>query len=359
MNTKRNILLVSLPLISSLSFGGSMGEGQQDSKRFIFSASAVYGSLSDSVLDTIEYADVLKTSGLISSGLFNVDSRWGYSLSVGYLFGPQLDYDLMLTYTNIKNHGSSIIGNSSTNDRLDNRLSLLVQDNSGQEFFGPAVAAVNSNYDYQTADLITHRNIRSKFVEQLRYTRYYGAKATQIEKGFTARYNGEAIMDFFFNPPPPVQPTSDYINFHAKYQGIGPKAGGGLYWDVNRFITVGGDISLSVLAGSKKSYWNESFETIGPLPIFGFPNTGGRYAYILNHPSSVWLSPVLGANLVVASHFNLNNGGVIGVEGGIGSEQYWSINNGENYSLANATNSVSINERLSVRNVFIKASYIV
>ncbi|HAU1395457.1 TPA: hypothetical protein F8A23_09930 [Legionella pneumophila] len=356
MNMKRNILLVSLPLITSLSFGGSMGEGQQDSKRFIFSASAVYGSLSDSVLDKIEYADVLKASGLISSGLFNVDSRWGYSLSVGYLFGPQLDYDLVLTYTNIKNHGSSIVANSNADDRLDNRLSILVQDFSGQEFVGPAVAAVNSNYDYQTADLITHRNVRSKFVEQLRYTRYYGAKATQIEKGFTARYNGEAIMVFNLAS---LQPTSDYINFHAKYQGIGPKAGGGLYWDVNRFITVGGDISLSVLAGSKKSNWNESFETIGPEPIFGFPNTGGRYAYILNHPSSVWLSPVLGANLVVASHFNLNNGGVIGVEGGIGSEQYWSMNNGENYSLANATNSVSITERLSVRNVFIKASYIV
>ncbi|WBV63201.1 hypothetical protein PGH43_16205 [Legionella pneumophila 130b] len=62
---------------------------------------------------------------------------------------------------------------------------------------------------------------------------------------------------------------------------------------------------------------------------------------------------------MVASHFNLNNDSVIGVEGGIGSEQYWSMNEGERYGLSNGGNRINISERFAVRNVFIKASYIV
>lgn len=83
---KKSILLMSMLLVSPLSMSGTVGEAQQDGKRFVFSASAIYGSLSDGTLDTREYADTIKSSGLISSGLFNVDSRWGYSLSAGYLF---------------------------------------------------------------------------------------------------------------------------------------------------------------------------------------------------------------------------------------------------------------------------------
>ncbi|ABQ57140.1 hypothetical protein G5T09_09780 [Legionella pneumophila serogroup 1] len=354
---KKNIILMSLLLVSHLSMGGSIGEAQQDGKRFIFSASAIYGSLSDGDLDSIPYADTIKSSGLISSGLFNVDSRWGYSLSAGYQFGPDFSYDLVLSYTNIKNHGSSITTNSAQGDLMDNRLSLILNDFSGLRMIGPALAAVYSDYDYQTADLITHRTVPSKFAKQLHYTRYYGAKAAEIVKEFTARYSGESRFGFAF--PPVIQPLADNINFHAKYKGIGPKAGGGLYWDVNRFITVGGDISISVLAGSSKSHLNERVEITGPEPIFDFPNTGGHYAYFLNHPSSLWVTPVLGANLVVASHFNLNNDSVIGVEGGIGSEQYWSIYSGERFGLANGGNRLSINERFVIRNVFIKASYIV
>ncbi|HHT9952346.1 TPA: Lpg1974 family pore-forming outer membrane protein [Legionella pneumophila] len=354
---KKSILLMSMLLVSPLSMSGTVGEAQQDGKRFVFSASAIYGSLSDGTLDTREYADTIKSSGLISSGLFNVDSRWGYSLSAGYLFGPEFSYDLVLSYTNITNHGSSITVNSAQGDLMDNRLSLILKDFSGLQMIGPALAAVNSDYDYQTADLITHRTVPSKFAKQLHYTRYYGAKAAEIVKEFTARYSGESRFGFAF--PPVIQPLADNINFHAKYKGIGPKAGAGVYWDVNRFITVGGDISFSVLAGNSKSHWNERVEITGAQPILDFPNTGGRYAYFLNHPSSLWVSPVLGANLVVASHFNLNNDSVIGVEGGIGSEQYWSMNEGERYGLSNGGNRINISERFAVRNVFIKASYIV
>ncbi|MFO2968881.1 Lpg1974 family pore-forming outer membrane protein [Legionella pneumophila serogroup 1] len=352
---KKIILLLSLLFVSPLSLGGSIGEAQQDGKKFIFSASAVYGSLSDGTLDSLEYADVLKVSGLNTSSLFNVDSRWGYSISAGYLFGPELSYDLVLTYTNIKNHGSSMVSNSAQQDIMLNRLGLFVQKLSGQVMRGPAIAAVNSNYDYQTADLITHRAVQSKFAKPLHYTRYYGAKATEIEKGFTARYSGASAFDF----GNPQQPLTDNINFEAKFKGIGPKAGGGVYWDINRFITVGGDISLSVLTGSSKSHWSEVLETTGPDPLLDFPNTGGHYAYFLNHPSSIWLSPVLGANLVASSHVNLNNGSVIGIEGGIGSEQYWSMDIGQRYGLVNGANKIRINERFAVRNAFVKASFIV
>ncbi|HDV6636974.1 TPA: hypothetical protein RJX60_002753 [Legionella pneumophila] len=353
---KKSILLMSMLLVSPLSMSGTVGEAQQDGKRFVFSASAIYGSLSDGTLDSIPYADTIKSSGLISSGLFNVDSRWGYSLSAGYLFGPEFSYDLVLSYTNITNHGSSITANSVQGDLMDNRLSLILKDFSGLQMIGPALAVVNSDYDYQNAELITHRTVPSRFAKPLHYTRYYGAKATEIVKEFTARYSGESRFGFFNSP---IQPLTDSIKFQAKYKGIGPKAGAGVYWDVNRFITIGGDISFSVLAGNSKSHLNERVEITGPEPILDFPNTGGRYAYFLNHPSSLWVSPVLGANLVVASHFNLNNDSVIGVEGGIGSEQYWSMHDGERYGLANGGNRLSISERFSIRNVFIKASYIV
>lgn len=339
------------------SFAGTMGDVQDDSKRYFFSASAVYANISDESLNKYNYADTQSVTGNVVSNLSDVDPRWGYALSLGYQFGPQLSHDLVLSYTNLKNHGTQIVGNSNAGDRLKNTMSMVIGvDDSNRTLQGPAIASMSSHYDYQSAELITHRNIQSKFVNQLRFSRFYGIKATEFKKGFETSYSGNGIdLDFSVLPPREIPfPSSDFIQYNAKYLGIGPKVGAGATWELNRYFSIGGDMSLAVLGGTHKSQLNESLATGSPvnnLPASNF------YTFHQAYDSAMWVVPVLGANLVVAANYDFNTGSRIGLEAGVGTEQYWSENASEKFSRKEGLNTVSIHQRFSIRNAFLKATY--
>lgn len=342
-------------VLANASFAGTMGDVQDDSKRYFFSASAVYADISDESLNKFNYADTQSVTGSVVSNLSNVDSRWGYALSLGYQFGPQLSHDLVLSYTNLKNHGTEIVGNSNAGDVLKNTMSMVIgnNDNNGT-LHGPSIASMSSHYDYQSAELITHRTIESKFVNQIQFSRFYGIKATEFKKGFETAYSGNG-RDF---PPPffvatPFQ-ASDFIQYNAKYQGIGPKAGAGATWELNRYFSIGGDLSFAVLGGSHKSQLNESLATGSPVPNLPANNF---YTYHQAYDSRLWVVPVLGANLVVAANYDFNTGSRIGLEAGLNTEQYWSETATERFHRKEGLNTVSINQRFSLRNVFLKATY--
>lgn len=355
--------VISLLLANAtLSYAGGMGE-VDSGKRFFFSAAPIYGSLSDASLDKIVFADTIGAGGAIRGNEANVDSRWGYSLSAGYQFGPERHHDLVLSYTHLSNRGDNVVTNGNANDILINRLSQIVRNDEfgfpqvstgGAYLYGPATAAMMSHYDYQTGDLITHRNWQSTFLENVHFSRFYGIKATQFKKDFFAQYVGTGRgTGEFFNVI--TAPVNDEINYEAKYFGIGPRIGMGASWDLNRFISIGGDVSASILGGSYNSQWSETMVT--SMQIQNLP-ASGVYTYNQSTDTSLWTSLILGTNLAVAANFDLHNGSRVGVQGGVSTEQYWTNASADSFDAKNGTNSVGVNQRFSVQNVFVKFSYL-
>ncbi|BCA96602.1 hypothetical protein TUM19329_29630 [Legionella antarctica] len=346
------LVITSLFLLNSGALcAGSMGDfSLPEEKSYFFSATALYGLLSDSSINSLQYAETISVNGGIVDHTLNLDSRWGYSLSLGYKFGPQKSNDLVLSYTNLKNKGSSSVTNTNEGDFFRTNVGLIVGafDNTAT-LVGPATAFASNSFEFQSAELLTHGNYQSAFAHQLRLAKFYGIKATEIKKGFNSQYSGIGVIDT------PDSPVTDFINYQAKYYGVGPKFGGGAYWDINSFLSIGGDLSLAILSGSAKSQWNETLTTEAG-EIFSLPPST-VYSYNKSVPSALWVSPVLGANLVVTANFNMNNDSHLSIEGGVGSEQYWSDFRAQQYGREDGANTVNINQRLALRTVFVKATY--
>ncbi|WP_156812337.1 hypothetical protein [Legionella tunisiensis] len=122
----------------------------------------------------------------------------------------------------------------------------------------------------------------------------------------------------------------------------------------NRYISLGGDVSASLLVGAYTNEWRETLITdfnIGALP------QNGTYRFNQRTDSNVWIAPVLAGNLSVAGNFDMPNNTIFQIEGGIGSEQYLPQLNSDAYSHPNNANKIHINQHFMIRSLFIKLSY--
>ncbi|WED44282.1 Lpg1974 family pore-forming outer membrane protein [Legionella cardiaca] len=347
---KACFLGLTLATNAGISFAGAMGDVQDDSRRFFFSASAIYGAITDDSLDKFDYADTQSPTGNVVTHLSDVDPRWGYALSLGYQFGPQYSNDVVLSYTNLRNRGTQFAGNSEAGAVMKNTTSLVMGNfDNNPTLIGPSLASISSYFKYQSGELVTHNNVQSTFAPQIRFSRFYGIKATEFKKGFSTTYNG-TTTDIFGEP----FPQSDYVQYEAKYWAIGPKAGAGAYWDFNRYFNIGGDLSLAVLGGSRKAQINEYLTTGVPVPNLPLSNF---YTYHRGYDSTLWVVPVLGANLVAAANYDFAGGSRLGLEVGLNTELYWSEIASERYRRVEGANRLTIDQRFSIRNVFLKATY--
>lgn len=349
---------------SSVSYAGVMGAANED-KGFFFNVSPIYGDVSDSAIDKFPFVESISASNNIISHTSEIDSRWGYSLSLGYLFGPEKSHDVVLSYTNLTNRGSTSIFNVNPNDVLINKISQILKSEDsfnepfmevgGLDMYGPAFSSFSGSYEFQTADLITHRYFKSTFINNVQFSRYYGIKATELKKGFYAQYIGTGLSRDPETFDETMEPLNDQINYEAKYYGIGPRIGMGADWSLTRYISLMGDVSASLLGGSYDTRFLETLVTTMHIP--GLRRTGS-YSFSQNTDTSLWAAGVLGANLGIAANFDMKNDSRVGVAGGISSEQYWTEATPDYFSSKTARNRVSLNQRFSVRNLFIKLSYV-
>lgn len=367
---------------SSVSYAGVMGAANED-KGFFFNVSPIYGDVSDSAIDKFPFVESISANNIISH-TSEIDSRWGYSLSLGYLFGPEKSHDVVLSYTNLTNRGSTSIFNVNSpvvlvplsegpqqgfnvnpNDGLINKISQILKSEDsfnepfmkvgGLDMYGPAFSSFSGSYEFQTADLITHRYFKSTFINNVQFSRYYGIKATELKKGFYAQYIGTGLSRDPETFDETMEPLNDQINYEAKYYGIGPRIGMGADWSLTRYISLMGDVSASLLGGSYDTRFLETLVTTMHIP--GLRRTGS-YSFSQNTDTSLWAAGVLGANLGIAANFDMKNDSRVGIAGGISSEQYWTEATPDYFSSKTARNRVSLNQRFSVRNLFIKLSYV-
>ncbi len=349
---------------STLAFSGTLGDVQNYSNGFFVTGGAIYGSLSDEGINKTLFADTFTVDGDIVAHQIRPGSRWGFTVGAGYTFGPQKDNDVTFTYTNLKSKGFSEIVNTGPQGVLSNRLSQIVQNENsffsllhagGQEMIN-ASASVSSHYDFQTAELLTHHYFQSSVLKNVRFSRFYGLKATEFKKGFSAEYNGTMA---FLTPNFALleTPLDDEIDYSAKYFGIGPQIGMGASWSLNRYISVVGDVSASVLGGSYNSGWDEKLSTSGVIPNYPTNAVMNQYSYKQSTPTTLWTSIVVGSNIAVAATIPFHNGSSFGVQGGLNTEQYWSQVNAESIRSSISKNNIYFAQRFAVRDVFIKASY--
>lgn len=367
-NLRCKSYVISLALISSsVSFAGTMGP-VSDSKGFYFDATPIYGKLSDSTIDKASFAETSNVSNNTVSVTPDYNPDWGISLSAGYLFGPGKSNDVVLTYLHLDNKGSTAINNTApanpaadqTGDQLINKLSqLLKKEFDGQPFsdggavmYGPATANFHGQYELNTADLTTHRYFPSESFNGMTFSRFYGIKATGLKKEFQAQYVGNGIQ--FDSGNPELLPINDQISYTAKYYGIGPRIGMGADWSFARYLSLFGDVSASLLAGSYDTQFNEYLVT--PLTLTGYVNTGS-YSFNQRTHTAVWATGVLGANLGIGAKFDMKNQSKVGIAAGINSEQYWTEATADYISSKKGNNTLSVNNRFALRNLFIKLSY--
>ncbi|CAM2851386.1 Uncharacterised protein [Legionella steigerwaltii] len=370
LKQKRKFFFSLFLVNSTLAFSGVMGGGQDLTHGFFVTGAPIYGSLSDEGINKTLFADTFDANGAIEGHQISLDSRWGFLVGVGYKFSP--DNDITLTYTNLKSKGFSDIDNTGPDGVLSNRLSQIVQNETnfvannpvtsisfdGQQMLD-ASASVSSHYDFQTVELLTHHYFQNSFLNNVRFSRFYGIKATEFKKGFSAEYAGSwALFDTDVFPPTTVLvPLEDEIDYAAKYFGIGPQIGMGATWSLNRYISILGDVSASVLGGSYSSSWDEDLNTARAIPNVPVIPTNGHYSYDQSTPTTLWTSIVVGSNLAVAAQIPFKNGSSFGIQGGINTEQYWSQVNADSIRSSITKNNVYFAQRFAVRDVFIKLSY--
>lgn len=330
-------------------FSGTMGAATDESHHFFFSVAPFYGAITDEGINKLVFAEQATPTGQVTAFLPDGESDWGYTLSLGYIFDPNHERDLVLTYSHLSTETSKSIA-VGEDGLIINRLSQLA--NFGPQYVrGPASAGISADYEYQTADLITNHYFPSEQFNRVEFSRFYGIKATEFKKGFTANYNGRFITFF---PAAANLPSVDNINYSAKYYGIGPRIGMGGKWRLNHIFSVGGDVSASILVGSYKNEWNETLAVdalLGELPAGPVHN----YTQVTNNRA--WVSPVLAGNLAIAADFDVRSSNHIRIEGGIGSEQYLPHLSPDSYHSKEGDNTLYIPQHFSIRSVFIKFSY--
>ena len=325
---KKAVITALMTAMSITTHAGTMGDVQSDSKNFIFYLAPIYGSLSDAGINALPYTTTSNnTDGDVKNlNYIGLDNRWGYSLGAGYKLGTNKDHDVILSYTNLQNFGLNKVS-VPTGGRLSDDLT---NNFTTRTLEGPASARVSSYFNFQTTDLITHRYFQSEFSDNVQFSRYYGIKATQWKKGFIATYQGKYATQ-------PLTRSND-VKFAANYFGIGPRIGMGSSWDLVRYFSLMGDVSASLLGGSYHTTFNENYNGVG--------------SYSGNYRTVAWGALVVGSNLAVATHFDFSNGSILGVQGGINTEQYWS--SGAKNDLGSQK---SVANNIALRDVFLKFSY--
>ncbi|HHF7344699.1 TPA: Lpg1974 family pore-forming outer membrane protein [Legionella feeleii] len=330
-------------------YAGTVGNVEKEPAPpgYSLSVTPFYGAINDEGIRKLYIAKTIGSGNnttYVKTHFPDNDSNWGIAASVGYRFNPL--NDVVLSYAYLSTRGQRSVYNT-TGGVLTNTLSQIANFGA-QDLTGAAVASVKTKFSYQTGDLITRRLFSAENYQNIQFSRFFGIKAAYFTKRFDAVYAGN--INAFGGP----FLLRDGINYEAKYYGIGPRIGMGGRWFFNRYISLGGDVSASLLVGAYDNEWRETLTT--DFGIAGLPQNG-TYQFNQRTDSNVWIAPVLAGNLSVAGNFDVPNNSVFQIEGGIGSEQYLPQLNADAYSHPNNTNKLRINQHFMVRNIFIKLSY--
>lgn len=188
----------------------------------------------------------------------NPDKAWGWRAAVGYDFPSCTcdNYGFSLEYTHF-DHGddghvnklnSEVIGDDEINPFIFPILSSADKEDS---FFDVANAHLNTRYD--TLDVLGHKNIVAC---NLQLQVFGGVRYLRIRENYDVHYGP---TEFFFEGEGETEGFDDNVNFNNRFNGIGPRVGANMFYNVYCGFGVAGELAGSLLFGRNESDLNEAF----------------------------------------------------------------------------------------------------
>lgn len=286
----------------------------------------------DSLLSTLPFA----TSSLfISEGsfsntqdinyFFQHDFDWGYRAAVGYDFPSCTccNYGFSLEYTWYR-----------TDDRRN--VGGLIDDEGNPSLepftstFGVDATDVNAKYDfrYETFDILGHQN--RTFCNCVDVQFYAGARFLRLkERQHSHFFVSPDLVDAVFEEDNSVD--EDFIDIHSKFEGVGPRVGINLLYNLSCNFGLVADLGTNLIFGLSDSDYSERFTSLDLIGEGQFVvDTGSSDS----HPSrSCLIVPSLSGKVGLAYHTRLCNCSSLGVEVGYRGDKYFNIANHSTYVL--------------------------
>lgn len=339
--SKVALAFTGLGLLSGAAFAGNMGDvlTAQDKRWFGFAA-PIYGQITDGEINR----KTLTTTNLLGPAQTEympaLDSKLGLNVGIGYRFGQAYNEKLSLAYTYLQSDGSKTISNNSNfNNSTD--ISRIIGSMDGQ-----FTVSANTKITYNNFELAMNRVLDGNWDSNLELSRIYAIKATFIQRKFTTRYTGTIV-----SAAPNVNGV-DVTDYNYNFFGVGPKAGFGALYKFTPTFSIGGDLSLGILAGQIKSRFNENLTLAAPASGIRGALVASTYSFNRRNPSASQLAAVVGGNFSLKQSFTVHNDRKLDVELGYGGEYLTSTNVsdelGRGLKLANT---------FAVENIFLRFSY--
>lgn len=338
--SKVALAVTGLSLLTGAAFAGSMGDINTDTKRWFAFAAPIYGRITDGSIDRNTLA-IITAPGLSRTEYVPaLNSDWGLNVGVGYRFGANATDQLSFGYTYLQNTGKKTLGSGVGSEVNVDAISNIIFSMEG-----PFSASARTKITYNDFQLALSRMLDGDWNKNLELSRSYAIKATIIDRSMNVQYNG-GVRDFGNT----LIPGADTNSYKFNFFGIGPKAGLGARYKFTEGFSVGGDLSLAILAGYAKSRYNEALNLSQAARLFNTPPaTSSVYTYNKQHPSSALLALVLGGNFSLKQSFAMQNASKLDVELGYGGEAY----------IPSASDRIGpgFSNNFAMENIFLKFSY--
>lgn len=338
--SKVALAVTGLSLLSSAAFAGTMGDLNTDTKRWFAFAAPIYGRITDGNIDRNPLTVITAPGVSRTEYVPSLNSDWGLNVGLGYRFGANATDQLSFGYTYLQNTGRKTVESGIGSDNSTDVSRIIGTMNGGFS------ATARTKISYNDFQLTLSRLLDGDWNKNLELSRSYAIKATMIERSVNFLYTGGA--NSFAGVAIPGTAT-DAGNYKFNFFGIGPKAGLGARYKFTEGFSIGGDLSLAILAGYAKSRYNEALNLTQAGQIFFSTPASSVYTYSKQNPSSSLLALVLGGNFSLKQSFAMQNTSKLDVELGYGGDAY--------ISSASDRMGAGFSNNFAMENIFLKFSY--
>jgi hypothetical protein len=294
--------------------------------RLFFEGSALYGTLRNTGVSNLEYAQT-SSGNNFRSYTPGLEYNWGFSLAAGAYLDEQKKSDLVLSYKYLSLDSTHRVSGST----LYNMLGQVDTDGAVGKNLTNGSAVFKPEQTFQSLELTNHNQISNPFlianVDYIKFYNIYGLRFVHYKNDFKATYSSAT--------------ETDTINFSSKSYGVGPRFGLGSEWMVNNMFSIGANTSYSFLVGKHNATWNET-------------NTNPGTFYQKN--DDLWTASAVDLNIYAQAKYQVNQNKSLKVKVGLNGERYIG-SNADKFNSEDSGNSISIKDTFNLVNVFASLTY--
>lgn len=261
-----------------------------DPKKVFFTASPVYGSLSDGGASATGYAEISQPSGDTQNYIPKVGVNWGFQASLGYALADDYRFAFITSFFSLSGSRVSSVGmqnNSTLYNELTQLGTLGDPNNFGfSTFYGSASASATAGIKYQRLDFKLQEPWSEKDdpTDVFHFYKIKGLMLAGINKFLSGYYTGGVLLP---GQQMATYPGTDSMLYGSNSYGVGPELGLLAYAHVLDRLKIRVEADSAFLIGFFNSHYREyGASSVGPVTVgnvsaFSFSN-------VESHPSSSW-----------------------------------------------------------------------